>query len=121
MRPELLLKLGQVAVFVHEPQHPAEDGRETLWQPVHSAEVQHTQPPVGQQPEVARVRIGVRSPTRSGPENRKRIIMMPARSRSAAVPPAMILASGMPSSHSLTSTWSLTQTTPGTQTSGSPA
>ncbi len=60
MRPERLLKLGEVAAVVHEPQHPAEDGREAVWQPVDGAEVEHAEPPAGKQPEVARVRIGVR-------------------------------------------------------------
>jgi|GEM_PF-3932379 len=31
MRPELVLKLREVAAVVHEPQHPAEDGREAAW------------------------------------------------------------------------------------------
>ena len=62
MRPELILKLGQVAAVVHEPQHPAEDRREAVRQPVDRAEVQHTQPPVAQQPEVARMRIRMQEP-----------------------------------------------------------
>ena len=59
VRPELGLELRQVGVFVHEPEHPAEDGREAVWQPVDSAEVEHAEPPVGKQAEVARVRIRV--------------------------------------------------------------
>src|SRR5208282_6749411 len=42
--------------------HPAEDGRETIWQPVDSAEVEHAEPPAGKQAEVARVRIRVQEP-----------------------------------------------------------
>ena len=59
MRPEFVLKLCEVTVFVHEPQHPAEDGREAVRQPVDSTEVEHAEPPIGEQPEIARVRVRV--------------------------------------------------------------
>ena len=59
MRPEFVLKLCGVAVLVHEPQHPAEDGREAVRQPVDGAEVDHAEPPIGEQAEIARVRVRV--------------------------------------------------------------
>ena len=37
MRPEFALKLCDVAAVVHEPQHPAEDGRETCQRKVDSS------------------------------------------------------------------------------------
>ena len=79
MRPEFVLELGEVAAFVHEPQHPAENGREAVRQRVHGAEVEHAQPPVGQQAEIARMRIRVQEPDPRRTENRKRISMMPPR------------------------------------------
>ena len=54
MRPELVLDLVGVAVFVHEPQQLAEEGREAVRQPVDSAEVEHAKPPISEQPEIAR-------------------------------------------------------------------
>ena len=53
------------------------------------------------------MRVGVQQPARAGPENRNRASSRPARSRCSGVPPAMIRDSGMPSTHSLTSTCSL--------------
>ena len=88
---------------MRQPQHPAEDRREAVRQPAGRTEVEHTEPPVGQQAEVARVRIGVQEPDPGRTREQERMIMAPARSRSAVVPPAMMAASGMPSSHSLTS------------------
>ena len=118
MRPELVLDLVELSVVMHESQQLADERRQAVRQPVNRAEVEHAEPAVGEQAEVARMRVRMQQ-ARAGPENRKRAISTPARSRSAIVPPAMILASGMPSIHSVTSTWSVTATTCGTQTSGS--
>ena len=52
---------------VHDPQQPAEDRRQPVRQPVHRAEVEHAEPAVGEQPEVARVRVGVQQPGPGGP------------------------------------------------------
>jgi len=51
---------------------------------------------------------------RAGPENRNRVSRMPARLRSASDPSLMIFDSGVPSIHSLTSTWSVPVITGGT-------
>ena len=68
MRPEFVLKLCEVTVFVHEPQHPAEDGREAVRQPVDRTEVEHAKPPIGEQAEIARMRVRVQQadPLRTG-------------------------------------------------------
>ena len=47
---------------VHDPQQPPEERRQPVGQPVDRAEVEHAEPPVGEQPEVARVRVGVQQP-----------------------------------------------------------
>ena len=49
-------------VVVHDAQQPAEERRQPVRQPVHRAEVEHAEPAVVEQPEVARVRIGVQQP-----------------------------------------------------------
>ena len=59
MRPELVLDLLEVTVVVHEPQQLAEKRRQAVRQPVDSTEVEHAKPPVGQQAEIARVRVRV--------------------------------------------------------------
>jgi len=46
-------------VLVHEPQQAAQERRQPVRQPVHRAEVEHAQPAVVEQPEVARVRVRV--------------------------------------------------------------
>ena len=59
MRPELAFDLFEVTIFVHEPQQLAEKGREAVRQPVDGAEVEHAKPPIGEQAEIARVRVRV--------------------------------------------------------------
>ncbi len=59
MSPELALDLVEVTVLMHEPQQLAEEPREAVWQPVDRAEVEYAKPAVGEQPEIARVRIRV--------------------------------------------------------------
>ena len=54
------------------------------------------------------------SPARAGPENRNRVNRIPARFRSSWDPDSMIWDSGVPSIHSLISTWSVAWTTSGT-------
>ena len=64
---QVLLDFVDVAVVVHQPEQPAEDRRQPVRQPVYGAEVEHAQPPVRQQPEVARMRIGVQQTGSGGP------------------------------------------------------
>ena len=47
---------------VHDPQQAAQERRQPVRQPVHRAEVEHAQPAVVEQPEVARVRVRVQQP-----------------------------------------------------------
>jgi hypothetical protein len=62
---QFALHLADVGVVVvHDPQQPAEEPRQAARQPVHGAEVEHAQPAVVEQPEVARVRVRVQQ---SGP------------------------------------------------------
>ena len=89
---------------VHDPQQPPEDRRQPVRQPVHRAEVEHAEPPVGQQPEVARVRVGVQQPGPGRAGEQEPGSRMPARSRSLLDPSLMIFDSGVPSIHSVTST-----------------
>ena len=49
-------------VLVHEPQQAAQERRQPVRQPVHRAEVEHAQPAVVEQPEVARMRVRVQQP-----------------------------------------------------------
>ena len=64
MNPSSRSPLGgpRSASVVHDPQQPADERREPAGQPVHRAEVEHAEPAVGEQPEVARVRVGVQQP-----------------------------------------------------------
>ena len=102
---QLVLDRPDVAVVVHQPEQLAEDRRQPVRQPVDRAEVEHAQPPVGQQPEVTRMRIGVQQARLApGPENRNRTSRMPAWLRCSCVPEEMISASGVPSIHSVTRT-----------------
>ena len=64
MGAQLLLHgLDVGVVFVHDPQQPAEEGRQPVRQPVDGTEVHHAEPAVVEQPEVARVRIPVQQPS----------------------------------------------------------
>jgi len=121
VQPELVLDLVEVTVFVHETQQRADEGREAARQPVDSAAVERAKPSVGEQPEIAWVRVGVQEAGPRRAREQETGDHDAGRFRSAFAPPAMLLASGVPSIHSLTSTWSVTATTCGTQTSGSPA
>ncbi len=59
---QLLLGRSQVGALVHDPQQPAHERGQPAGKPVHGAEVQHPQSPVGQQPEVAGMGVGVEQP-----------------------------------------------------------
>ena len=84
-------------------------------QPGGRAEVDDAEPAVGQQPEVARVRVGVQQPgPLRGRRSAARPAGSPARSRCSRVPSAMIRDSGVPSSHSETITFGALATTRGT-------
>ena len=121
----MLAQLGlghrDVAVGVHQVEQLPEQRRQAIGQPVDRAEVQHAEPPVVQQAEIPRMRVGVQQP---GP--RRAGEQQPDKQHAGPVPlllvpSEMILASGVPSIHSLTRTWSVASTVGGTKMSGSPA
>ena len=60
------------------------------------------------------MRIGVQQPGPGRPENRNRVNRIPARFRCSCDPESMIWDSGVPSIHSVMSTWSVAWTTDGT-------
>ena len=72
-------------------------------QPVDRAEVEHAEPPVGEQPEVARMRVGVQQPRPGGTGEQEPgeqdARPVPLR---LADPSLMIFDSGVPSIHSVT-------------------